>query len=62
MLADRRAGQKGLFDDDSEPAAKTDERLPEVPEWNDKELLINEKEVLGFYLSSHPLAPNLRPR
>jgi len=56
-LADRRAGQKGLFDDDAAaPAAKSDDRLPEVAAWEEKEKLINEKEVLGFYLSSHPLA------
>ena len=29
--------------------------LPEVPEWNEKETLIFEKEALGFYISGHPL-------
>ncbi|MBN2022419.1 MAG: DNA polymerase III subunit alpha, partial [Pirellulales bacterium] len=56
--ADRRRGQKGLFDDALEQDATTTAAvpLPNVPEWNRRELLANEKEVLGFYLSSHPLA------
>ncbi len=55
--ADRKSGQKGLFgedDDDAHVSAK--QSLPNVPEWPDKEKLIAEREVLGFYLSSHPLA------
>jgi len=54
--ADRRSGQLGLFgsdDDDQHPGAAN---LPDVPEWNEREKLAGEKEVLGFYLSSHPLA------
>jgi len=31
------------------------ERLPVVAEWNDSELLANEKESLGFYITGHPL-------
>ena len=57
VLADRKSGQKGLFDDmgeeDDEPVAAP---LPDVPEFDEKEKLVMEKEVLGFYLSSHPLA------
>jgi DNA polymerase-3 subunit alpha len=55
--ADRRSGQRGLFDDGEAPeeaAANLD--LPDVPAWIEKEQLAREKEVLGFYLSSHPLA------
>jgi DNA polymerase-3 subunit alpha len=58
-LADRRRGQKGLFaDDDAEEAspAQRSANLPSVPEWIEREKLLLEKEVLGFYLSSHPLA------
>jgi DNA polymerase-3 subunit alpha len=54
VLADRRIGQRGLFDDEqasTAPAAP----LPQLPERNEKDLLAAEKEVLGFYLSSHPL-------
>ena len=55
--ADRRSGQKGLFggaDDDQPEAGSTD--LPDLPEWDERDRLAKEKEVLGFYLSSHPLA------
>ncbi|HEX3726145.1 MAG TPA: DNA polymerase III subunit alpha, partial [Pirellulales bacterium] len=57
LHADRRSGQRGLFDalDDREarpaPAAARD-----IPEWDDRLRLASEKEVLGFYLTSHPLA------
>ena len=30
--------------------------LPDVPEWDERDKLAKEKEVLGFYLTSHPLA------
>ncbi len=53
--ADRRSGQKGLFGDEEEdPRASA--QLPDIPEWEEREKLAKEKEVLGFYLSSHPLA------
>jgi DNA polymerase III subunit alpha len=53
---DRRSGQKTLFggDDDQPETASTS--LPDVPAWDEHERLVREKEVLGFYLSSHPLA------
>jgi len=55
--ADRRSGQKSLFgdmDDDQEDA--TEAALPDIPELPERERLLLEKEVLGYYLSSHPLA------
>ncbi len=57
-LADRRSGQKGLFDaaDEEEIDATAVASLPSLEEWDDKEKLVGEKEVLGYYLSSHPLA------
>ncbi len=55
--ADRRSGQKGLFDSmDDEPAAVAKSGLPDVPEWDSRQQLAGEKEVLGYYLTSHPLA------
>ncbi len=55
-LADKKSGQKSLFGDDeegdSEPVAIS---LPDVPEFEERERLVAEKEVLGYYLSSHPL-------
>ena len=56
-LADRKSGQRGLFDDSDEAPPTTGKGLlPELTEWPERERLANEKEVLGFYLSSHPLA------
>ncbi|MBM4090462.1 MAG: DNA polymerase III subunit alpha [Planctomycetes bacterium] len=55
-LADRRAGQKSLFDDLAEQEEVTRAALPDLPEFPERERLGMEKEVLGFYLSSHPLA------
>jgi DNA polymerase-3 subunit alpha len=56
LLSDRKSGQKGLFDDAAdEPTARV-QSLPDLPEWEEKEKLAAEKEVLGFYLTSHPLA------
>ncbi len=56
--ADRRAGQKSLFDDlaNDSPQMEPVTTLPDVPEWDERERLLQEKEVLGFYLTSHPLA------
>ncbi|MEM8677856.1 MAG: DNA polymerase III subunit alpha [Planctomycetota bacterium] len=56
--ADRRSGQMNLFggaeeDTEEAPAAAA---LPDLPEWEERERLLMEKEVLGFYLSSHPLS------
>ena len=54
---DRRRGQKGLFDDeDGDEPASVAASLPDVPAWDERERLAKEKEVLGFYLTSHPLA------
>jgi DNA polymerase-3 subunit alpha len=57
ILADRRSGQKGLFDDGDDTEVTTVARKsPNIPDFSEKERLNLEKEVLGFYLSSHPLA------
>jgi DNA polymerase III subunit alpha len=59
LQEDRRRGQRNLFDAFGEegpaPAAPA-VQLPDLPEWPEKERLLNEKEALDFYLSSHPLA------
>ncbi len=56
--ADRRSGQKGLFDDDDDEHRGRPPRptCPTCPSGKRSEQLAMEKEVLGFYLSSHPLA------
>lgn len=54
------AGQMSLFDllegDDREPF---EEKLPDLPEYDRGTLLAFEKEVLGIYLSGHPLEEDL---
>lgn len=53
---DRRRGQLSLFGgNDAKGPAVVDQQLPDIPEWADHEKLAKEKEVLGFYFSSHPL-------
>ncbi len=61
IQADKRSGQAslfGAFDDEEELVDKKSAAtpLPDIAEWPDREKLIAEKEVLGFYLDSHPLA------
>ncbi len=55
---DRDSGQMSLFggDDDAGPGTNAKARMPQVPEWSDKQRLEEEKKVLGFYFSGHPLA------
>jgi DNA polymerase-3 subunit alpha len=59
--ADKRSGQKSLFGggDDDQAAAPSAE-LPNLPEWPDRERAQKEKEVLGYYLTSHPLDEHKR--
>ncbi|MEZ6124576.1 MAG: DNA polymerase III subunit alpha [Planctomycetaceae bacterium] len=57
---DKASGQMNLFggDDDDEPDASgnVSSNLPDVPDWPKSQKLAIEKECLGFYLTSHPLA------
>jgi DNA polymerase-3 subunit alpha len=56
-LADRRHGQKALFGDDEDDTPQgAVAHLPDTPEWDERDKLTKEKEVLGYYLTSHPLA------
>jgi DNA polymerase-3 subunit alpha len=54
---ERAEGQASMFDlmGAGGPAAAADSADPAVPEWELDERLSYEKEVLGFYLSGHPL-------
>jgi len=51
-------GQFSLFDDaiSADMDFETGEELPDVPEFSEKELLAMEKEMVGIYLSGHPLS------
>lgn len=61
--SDRESGQMNFFmsQDEEETSADTEQttnpqvKLPNIAPWATKEMLDNEKGVLGFYLSSHPL-------
>jgi DNA polymerase-3 subunit alpha len=58
---DNAAGQHGLFGifdaDLSAVNSKTvaEDALPNVPEWDEHTRLQNEKEVMGFFVSGHPM-------
>jgi len=59
VIADKKSGQKSLFggdDDVDEDGEELAVVLPEMEEWEERMLLNAEKEVLGYYLTSHPLA------
>ncbi|MFC1727487.1 OB-fold nucleic acid binding domain-containing protein, partial [Patescibacteria group bacterium] len=57
----RASGQMGIFDEDdsSKGNLKTEDELPQMEEFSQKELLSLEKDLLGFYLTEHPLNPVL---
>lgn len=64
VQSDRESGQMNFFDaiasDDVESeAASTEVMLPDVPPWSDVDQLRYEKEVLGFFVSRHPLDSHL---
>jgi DNA polymerase-3 subunit alpha len=54
---DRARGQSSLFGMLEESAPKKVEKTAQLPEWPQHELLAAEKELLGFYISGHPLTP-----
>jgi DNA polymerase-3 subunit alpha len=57
LAQDRARGQTSLFGALEETAGLTAEPIPERPEWPQHELLAAEKELLGFYVTGHPLTP-----
>ncbi|MBK9139368.1 MAG: DNA polymerase III subunit alpha [Verrucomicrobia bacterium] len=54
---DRARGQANLFGLMETGPVKADDTLVRVPEWPQSELLAAEKELLGFYVTGHPLTP-----
>ena len=57
VLADRRRGQSSLFGMLQDKTRAPAENLATLPEWPEHELLAHEKELLGFYVTGHPLTP-----
>jgi DNA polymerase-3 subunit alpha len=54
---DVESGQHGLFgvfSQDDAPATNND-ALPNVPDWDEHQRLAYEKEILGFFITGHPL-------
>jgi DNA polymerase-3 subunit alpha len=57
IIADIQRGQSSLFGTLEDRTASTAEAFRELPEWPEHELLAQEKELLGFYVTGHPLTP-----
>ncbi|MFH1797782.1 MAG: DNA polymerase III subunit alpha [Candidatus Omnitrophota bacterium] len=55
---DKNLGQMSFFDESScdESFKGNFQNIPNIPEWPENELLANEKEMIGFYITKHPLA------
>ncbi|HSG80827.1 MAG TPA: DNA polymerase III subunit alpha, partial [Gemmatimonadota bacterium] len=52
---ERETGQHSLFGGEDSPTMKTEPALPSLPEWTEEEKLAREKELVGFFVSGHPL-------
>jgi DNA polymerase-3 subunit alpha len=52
---DRESGQVGLFGEVIESEEVHSTPLPRIPDWTDKEKLAGEKELLGFWVTGHPM-------
>ena len=57
ILSDKQKGQSSLFGALEEKAPPMPEAVSNLPEWPQHELLAHEKELLGFYVTGHPLTP-----
>ncbi|MBV9073591.1 MAG: DNA polymerase III subunit alpha [Acidobacteria bacterium] len=52
---DAEFGQHGLFGVFDSSAAQESDRLPDVPDWDEHQRLAAEKEILGFFITGHPM-------
>jgi DNA polymerase-3 subunit alpha len=58
ILSDKQKGQSSLFGALEEKSSSAmPETISSLPEWPQHELLAHEKELLGFYVTGHPLTP-----
>lgn len=53
-------GQGGLFDNITDSKVVIKDNLPDLPELSSADMLAAEKELLGLYLTDHPLAQALK--
>ncbi len=54
LQQEKEAGQASLFGETTAPRPRSPS-LPDIPAWTEAERLVKEKEVLGFFISGHPL-------
>lgn len=54
IIEDKEIGQMSLFEE-FEQDSYNEFEIPELPDWNILEKLERERELLGFYISGHPL-------
>ncbi|HLJ45350.1 MAG TPA: DNA polymerase III subunit alpha [Bryobacteraceae bacterium] len=52
---DRESGQTGLFGGFIEEQGPVEHPLPKLPDWTSQQKLSGEKEMLGIYVTGHPL-------
>jgi DNA polymerase-3 subunit alpha len=57
IASDRARGQSSLFGAFEDAAPQKAEPNPQLPEWPASEILAAEKELLGFYVTGHPMTP-----
>jgi DNA polymerase-3 subunit alpha len=57
LAADRQRGQGSLFGLMQEKESPLPQSMQKLGEWPQHELLAYEKELLGFYVTGHPLTP-----
>ncbi len=57
IIQDRQRGQASLFGALEEKSPEQNEKIVRLPEWPQSEILAAEKELLGFYVTGHPLTP-----
>src|SRR6185437_12128342 len=52
---DAEMGQHGLFGVFQSEMPQQEDRLPDVPDWDEQQRLAAEKEILGFFITGHPM-------
>jgi DNA polymerase-3 subunit alpha len=52
---DAESGQHGLFGVFQQEDTHDNDRLPDTPDWDEHTRLAAEKEILGFFITGHPL-------
>lgn len=57
IIQDRQRGQDTLFGMLQEQVQEKPQPETQLPEWPQHQLLAHEKELLGFYVTGHPLTP-----